>query len=203
MPLDPSEFYAHALSAADAERRLPLSRMTYWDIFPFERDGLQVAPLQPPQLPEPERPNSDPATCTECAHRDEGVWRDEHWRLFCFAGVGTPLVLMLEPREHYDLAELPDERAGELGVLTVHVARQIEALPHIARAHVMRIGDGGAHLHVWFVARPEGHGQLRGSLLTLWDDLLPEYPAEVAGADAAIVARALAQSYGGQVFSGG
>ena len=36
MPLSPEEFYAHAVAAADDEQRLPLSRMTGWDISPFE-----------------------------------------------------------------------------------------------------------------------------------------------------------------------
>jgi hypothetical protein len=62
---------------------------------------------------------------------------------------------------------------------------------------VYRIGDGGAHLHVWFFARSEGQAQLLGSWLVVWDDLLPEYPAEVADADAAIAANALAASSGG------
>ncbi len=51
MALPPEEFYAHAIAAADAERRLPLSRMTGWDISPFEPSGLRVAPLRPPVLP--------------------------------------------------------------------------------------------------------------------------------------------------------
>ena len=67
-----------------------------------------------------------------------------------------PLVLMLYPRDHYDLENLPDDRAAELGRLTTQLARHVQALPHIARSHVYRIGDGGAHLHVWFFARPEG-----------------------------------------------
>jgi hypothetical protein len=36
-----------------------------------------------------------------------------------------------------------------------------------------------------------------GSWLVVWDDLLPEYPADVADADAAIVADAMVTSYGG------
>jgi len=112
--------------------------------------------------------------------------------------VGVPLVLMLYPREHHDLADLRDERAAELGVLSTHIARHMESLPHIARAHVYRIGDGGAHLHMWFFARPEGQAQLYGSWLVVWDDLLPEYPAEPADADAAAVADALCVSYGGR-----
>ena len=45
--------------------------------------------------------------------------------------------------------------AAELGVLSTHLARHVEALTHLSRCHVYRIGDGGAHLHVWFFGRPE------------------------------------------------
>ncbi|HEV2886925.1 MAG TPA: hypothetical protein VGX49_08445, partial [Jatrophihabitans sp.] len=155
MALRPEEFYDHALAAADSEHRLPLSRMTGWDIAPFEPDGLRVAPLRPPVLPEPERHGEDPAECNSCSKRDEGIWFDDHWRLTRITGAGTPLVLMLHPREHYDLADLPDELAGEWGVLITHIARHMQALPYISRAHVHRFGDGGAHLHTWFLARPE------------------------------------------------
>jgi hypothetical protein len=71
-------------------------------------------------------------------------------------------------------------------------------VPHISRCHVYRIGDGGAHLHVWFFARPEGQAQLFGSWLVVWDDLLPEYPSALAQTDAATVADALVASYGGR-----
>jgi diadenosine tetraphosphate (Ap4A) HIT family hydrolase len=201
MALHPDEFYDHALAAADGERRLSLSRMTGWDISPFEQDGLRVAPLREPVLPEPARDGEDPSDCRSCRSRDDGIWLDDGWRLTRVSRVGVPLVLMLHPRHHYDLADLPDELASELGVLTTHIARHIEALPNIARAHVYRIGDGGAHLHVWFFARPLGQGQLYGSWMVVWDDLLPEYPADVADADATIVAHALAASYGGQSSS--
>jgi hypothetical protein len=196
--LRPDEFYDHAISAADPSGRLPLARMTGWDICPFEADGLRVAPLRPPVLPEPGRHGEDPADCRACANKDEGIWINDRWRLSRIAKVGVPLVLMLHPRDHYDLADLPDDLAGELGVLTTHIGRHIEALPHIARSHVYRIGDGGAHLHVWFFARPQGQAQLYGSWLVVWDDLLPEYPAAEADADAAIVADALIASYGGR-----
>ncbi|MEU4426182.1 hypothetical protein AB0F81_36645 [Actinoplanes sp. NPDC024001] len=199
MALRPDEFRDHALSAADEAGRLPLARMTGWEISPFEREGLRVSPLRPPVLPEPARHGEDPADCVACHERDQGIWFTDRWRLVRFPGVGVPLALMLYPREHHDLADLPDDLAAELGVITAHIVRHVQALPHIARAHVYRIGDGLAHLHVWFFARPEGQAQLRGSWLVVWDDLLPEYPAEVAGADAAIVASALVASYGGRL----
>jgi len=197
MALRPDEFYAHALAAADEERRLPLARMTMWDISPFEPDGLRVSPLRPPVLPEPPRHGEDPANCHSCRDRSEGIWFNDRWRLTRVGSVGVPLVLMLHPRDHYDMADLPDELAGELGLLTTRIVRHVQALPHISRAHVYRIGDGGAHLHVWFFARPEGQAQLYGSWLVVWDDLLPEYPEDVAAADADIVADALVASHGG------
>ena len=194
----PDEFYNHAIAAADSEGRLPLARMTGWDISPFEQGGLRVAPLRPPVLPEPARHGEDPSDCGSCRPRNEGIWFSGRWRLSRIAGVGVPLALMLHPRDHYDMAELPDELAAEMGLITTHIVRHMEALPHIARAHVYRIGDGGAHLHVWFFARPEGQAQLLGSWLVVWDDLLPEYPADAADADAAIVADSLVASYGGR-----
>ncbi|WP_344310189.1 hypothetical protein [Fodinicola feengrottensis] len=172
--------------------------MTDWEICPFDADGLRVAPLRQPVLPEPGRHGEDPADCQACARRDEGIWFHDRWRLTRIKKVGVPLAIMLHPRDHYDLADLPDELAAELGVLTTHLARHVEALPHIARCHVYRIGDGGAHLHVWFFARPEGQAQLYGSWLVVWDDLLPEYPAAEAEADASTVVDALIASYGGR-----
>ena len=106
-----------------------------------------------------------------------------------------PLILMLHPRDHHDLADLPDDLAAELGVLSAHLCRHVEALPNISRCHVYRVGDGGAHLHIWFFARPLGQGQFYGSWLPVWDDLLPEYPDDVARADADEVVRALEASY--------
>jgi len=45
--------------------------------------------------------------------------------------------------------------------------------------HVNKWGDGGAHLHVVVIARPEGLLQLRGSELALWEEMLPRYPQDL------------------------
>jgi hypothetical protein len=193
------EFYEHAMGVADVEGRVPLSRLTGWEIFPFERDGLRVVPLQPPAA-EPPRDGEDGRSCRGCDADLPSVWSDEHWRLRTLPSAeasGAPLMLTLEPVEHYDLASLPDERARELGVLVVHIARAVEALDGVARCHVLRYGDGGAHLHVCFLARPAGFAQLRGTCMAIWDDLLPAVPVEQRDADAATVAEQLAASYGG------
>jgi hypothetical protein len=49
--------------------------------------------------------------------------------------------------------------------------------------HLNRWSDGGAHLHWWFIARPVGLLQLRGSALPTWLDVLPPLPADVWRAD--------------------
>jgi diadenosine tetraphosphate (Ap4A) HIT family hydrolase len=197
MALTPDEFYQHALASTDSEHRLPLARMTAWEISPFEQDGLRVTPLRPPVLPEAPRHGEDPAQCRICDDRDEGIWFNRHWRLARVSGAAMPLVLMLYPRDHHDLADLPDELAAELGLLSTRIVRHMQAVPHVARAHMYRFGDGASHLHLWFFARPEGQAQLFGSWLPVWDDLLPEYPAALADADAALVADALVASSGG------
>jgi hypothetical protein len=198
MPLSPETFYQHVLERADVDGRLPLSRMTGWEIFPFEPDGLRVVPLEAPQLPEAPRAGEDESECWACQREEPSIWSDDHWRITMpVAESGVPLVLMVRPNAHYDLPNLPEELAAELGRLLVHLARAIEALPHIARAHISRWGDGGAHLHLFVFARPEGFAQLRGTCLAIWDDLLPPVPAEVQQSDAAQVAKSLVTSYGG------
>jgi hypothetical protein len=199
--MTPEEFYTHAMQASDAEGRLPLSRMSGWEVFPFEPDSLRVVPLAPPELPEPPRLGEGGRECRACSGNRAAIWSDEHWRLIRFRGeAGVPLVLLLETIAHHDLTDLPDDRAAELGVLTVRVTRAIEALPHIARAHVSRWGDGSAHLHLFFFARPAGFAQLRGSCMVLWDDLLPALPTAHGDHDAAAVAVALA-AHGGQAHA--
>ena len=187
----PQQFYARVIATADADGRLPLPDLTGWAaVFPFEPDGLRVAALQPP-APEPAREGTE-GTCRACDHPRPPIWSDERWTLTMPRVASGVFVLVLEPRRHLDFIDLDDDLAAELGRLSVRVARAIEALPNVARAHVYRIGDGGEHLHIWFFARPAEQLQLRGSYLVSWDDLLPPLPDEVRRADADAVARALA-----------
>lgn len=95
---------------------------------------------------------------------------------------------MLTPRAHSDLTDLSDELAAEQGQLLVTVERAILAgIDGVGRVHINRWGDGGAHLHWWFLARPAGMLQLRGSHLPTWLDVLPPLPTAVVEADVARV----------------
>jgi diadenosine tetraphosphate (Ap4A) HIT family hydrolase len=155
----------------DAPRSLP--DFVSWPSFPFEGD-LKVKTLEPPVDTEPARQGEDGNGCVACAAKDEAyIWVNERWRVRAMdRPTGLPMVLILESRSHLDLGDLPNLLAAELGVMTVRLERAIRSLDGVARVHVNRWGDGAAHLHLWFLARPYGQLQLRGSFLSLWDDIL-------------------------------
>ncbi|MGN9916466.1 hypothetical protein [Micromonospora palomenae] len=107
------------------------------------------------------------------------------------------MVLILESRSHLDLGDLPNLLAAELGVMTVRLERAIRSLDGVARVHVNRWGDGSAHLHMWFLARPYGRLQLRGTFLSLWDSILPPISESQWRENLAMVAAWLAE-FGGR-----
>jgi diadenosine tetraphosphate (Ap4A) HIT family hydrolase len=147
-----------------------------WDTFPFDGD-LRVRSLDPPELPEPPRNgDDDPAACMICnGERSRVVWADEHWTLRHSGGpTAVPVVVLLCPIGHHDLGDLPADLAAEIGPMMQRVERAIMSLGGIGRVHSSKIGDGASHLHLWFMGRPAGLTQLRGSCLPLWDDILPK-----------------------------
>jgi len=171
---------------------------TTWPTFPFDGD-IRVRRLDPPVAEEPPRQGEDPETCTACRTPDsEYVWVADRWRV---RGLdrpsGLPMVLILESRSHLDLGDLPNLLAAELGVMTVRLERAIRSLDGIARVHVNRWGDGSAHLHLWFLARPYGRLQLRGTFLSLWDDILPPTDEAVWRANLGLIGAWLAE-FGGR-----
>jgi diadenosine tetraphosphate (Ap4A) HIT family hydrolase len=169
-----------------------------WPSFPFEGD-LRVKPLEPIATTEPPREGEEAGSCVACAAPDEAyIWVSERWRVRAMdRPSGLPMVLILESRSHLDLGDLPNLLAAELGVMTVRLERAIRSLDGVARVHVNRWGDGSAHLHLWFLARPRGRLQLRGSFLSLWDEILPSIPEGEWRESLALVAAWLAE-FGGR-----
>ncbi len=198
MTYSPDEFYARCLAHADAEGRLPIPEQSMWEIFPFEFAALRSKPFEPPVLPEPPRGGEGGRDCWRCDNMEKDVvWSDERWVLASWGEpTGLPFVAALMPKAHLDLGDLDGTYAADLGVLTVRIERAVRALGNIGRVHVNKWGDGGAHLHVMFLARPEGQLQLRGSNLALWEEMLPRVPEDVATADLRTVAHALAADGG-------
>lgn len=189
------QVHARVMAAADEQGRMPLPSVAEWDIFPWDVvDGaLATKPLAPP-APEAPREGEDAADCRICTtDLARVIWSNERWRLKHLAErSGLPLVLILEPLEHRDFDDLDDAMAAEYGVLAVRIVRIVEGLPNIGRCHTMRIGDGAAHLHVWFMARTAGLLSVKGSFAVDWDDILPPGPEEPWREDLAAVAQQLA-----------
>ena len=180
------------------DRSQDLPDFVAWPTFPFEGD-LRLKALEDPVVTEPPRHGEDPATCLACAAPDDAyIWVSERWRVRALdRPTGLPMVLILESRSHLDLGDLPNLLAAELGVITVRLERAVRSLDGVARVHVNRWGDGSAHLHLWFLARPYGRLQLRGTFLSLWDDILPPIPEHQWRENLALIAAWLAE-FGGR-----
>jgi len=189
----PEELYERALGAADEEGRLPLPPLHEWETFPFEGE-LRTRPLLPPLPAERARLGEDPTDCWRCRQGDEdAIWADERWLLTPLQEPsGLPVVVILQPRAHHDLGDLAPELAAELGLLIVRVERAVASVGEIGRVHVGRWGDGGAHLHFWFMARPARLPQTVGSFAAIWDDRLARLPEPTLRANLAAVATAMA-----------
>jgi diadenosine tetraphosphate (Ap4A) HIT family hydrolase len=200
----PEEFYARVAAATDEEGRLPVAveEMPGWDIFPYEIDSLRIKPLRPLADEEPPRRAEDAQDCW-CTDPAAQVpiagtaWRNDRWRLVLSEETRVPAFVILEPLTHCDLATVPSDLAAEMGRLVVEVAAALEELPTVARAQLLRFGDGGAHLHLMFLGRPRRILQFRGSPLLDWEENLPSVPVEVHRANAAYVGNRLVERVGG------
>jgi diadenosine tetraphosphate (Ap4A) HIT family hydrolase len=174
LPETPEQLYERA---KDALRMPPVEE---WETFPFDGE-MRPRRLEPPADVDPPRFGVGGVNCSRCAAGDdEYLWTNERWRVFALGPSGLPLVAMLEPREHFaEPGDLSDELAAELGVQLARIERAVRSIGEIGRVHVCRWGDGGEHLHWWFMARPARLSQLIGSFAAIWDDILPPLPDEL------------------------
>ncbi|AGZ46846.1 hypothetical protein AFR_42960 [Actinoplanes friuliensis DSM 7358] len=163
---------------------------------------MRVKNLADPVEVEPPRSGEDAADCVACNTPDDAyIWVSERWRVRGMdRPTGLPIVLILECRSHLDIGDLPNLLAAELGVMTVRLERAMRSLDGVARVHVNRWGDGSAHLHMWFLARPYGRLQLRGTFLSLWDDILPVISEDLWLENLALVAAWLGE-FGGRAIA--
>jgi diadenosine tetraphosphate (Ap4A) HIT family hydrolase len=186
MPETPEQLHARAVEGL---RTPPVHE---WDTWPFEGEvrPRRLAPL----TPEPVIHGQGGVDCRACATSDsEYLWTSERWRLIAVEEpAGLPVVVILEPREHYaGPADLPEDLAREQGVMLGRVERAVLSVGGIARVHIGRWGEGAEHLHWWFIGRPEGFGQLRSSFAEIWDEVLPPTPDRVWAENLARVVDAL------------
>lgn len=197
--MTPDEYYDFMMEHADSDGRHQAADLSGWSIFPYE-GPLTLRRLEPPQ-PEPARAGETSADCRSCAEQDQGLWLSENWRLITMPDSCFPTQLMLIPRQHCDVADMPDELAAELGPLLRDLTAAIEGLNSVHRAHIHRWGDGGAHQHWWLWGRPTGQLQLRGSYAGEWACSLPDLPAEEIKANNSTVVERLVSTFGGRANS--
>ncbi|MGH3001464.1 MAG: HIT family protein [Gaiellaceae bacterium] len=152
-----------------------------------------LVPREPSERESPEplrrgEPGGPP--CRICDGKTTAaVWSDDNWTLHAPTGGSLPGAVWLASRVHVDsFLDLPDELASDFGRLAGRVERAILALGGIARVHLYRWGDGGAHFHIWFLPRPLGMLEAAGMMLPLWEDALPNVPDEELAAAAVRVA---------------
>lgn len=187
MPETPEELYERA---KDALRMPPVEE---WESFPFDGE-MRPRALAPPAAEDQPRHGAGGVDCWACTAPDEDfVWTNERWRLVAADGEhALPVVVLLMPREHYaEPGDLPDDLAAELGLQLARIERAVRSVGEIGRVHVCRWGDGGEHLHWWFIARPARIPQLSGSFAAIWDDVLPPLPEEVRQENLAALEAAL------------
>jgi hypothetical protein len=200
MPESPAEFYDRVQAAAteNGGRLTVPADILESEIFPFETDGLRAKAFQPPVIPEPPRAGESGKPCHRCGRTDDVLWENDRWMLTPSQITSLPFSGMLESRDHLDFGELDSGMAAEMGQLIVACERAARSLDGVGRVHVYVWGDGSSHAHVWFLARPAGLLQLRGSSLADWTDLLPPRPAADLLADQRVVVSSVVGQVGGR-----
>ncbi len=74
--------------------------------------------------------------------------------------------------------------------MIARMERADESIGAVGRVHLNQWGDGAGHFHRWFIPRPLGALQLRGSCLPMWFDVLPDLDDEAAQAPLRTIAGA-------------
>jgi diadenosine tetraphosphate (Ap4A) HIT family hydrolase len=187
VPETPQQLHERCVDA------LQMPPLDEWESWPFEGD-VRPKPLDP-LSEEPVIHGQGGVDCNACTKPDSDyLWTNERWRLTALEPSGLPVIVLLEPREHFaGPADLPDDLAADQGVMLGRVERAVLSVGGIARVHIGRWGEGAEHLHWWFIARPEGFGQLRSSFAEVWDGVLPPTPQDVWDDNLARVVRSLEQ----------
>jgi diadenosine tetraphosphate (Ap4A) HIT family hydrolase len=128
-------------------------------------------------VPEPPRRGEEGGEpCFPCSADSDAnlIWADQHWTLHNPGQTGLPGSVWLASRVHFDsFADMPPEVGSTFAEVCGRVERAVLALGDVARVHLYRWGDGGAHFHVWFVPRPLGRLDMSGHLLMAWEDTMP------------------------------
>jgi diadenosine tetraphosphate (Ap4A) HIT family hydrolase len=206
MPQSAQEWYDATRRRIDADGYRPVV-WSSWPTWPFEGDLGRPRELEPPGS-ERERNGANGVDCFMCAAVAAGdpgyiLWRDDVAMIgLPHEDVSIPFAAFLMPLRHADLSDLAPPEAARMGELMVLLERAVTNVLDVPRVQVLRYGDGQEHLHWWVMARPTGVGQLRGTFLPWWDDVLPARPRDEFRADLEAVMTRLVELAGGEIPTG-
>ena len=193
MPESAEEVYARVVAQVGEGGRLPMPPTHEWDIFPWEGEMVPKVVQPPVEAEEPRWGEGDKPCSCESGEPRNAIWRSDRWVVTSTDKPGgLPLILTLSPLEHLDFSDLDDDLAAEYGKVSNWLHRIMAGLPNIGRVHVCKWGDGGSHLHVWFIARTARLTTVLGSPAIEWDEMLPPVPEDIWRADLHEVARKMA-----------
>ncbi len=193
MPETAEEVYARVVAQVGEGGRLPMPPTHEWDIFPWEGEMVPKVLKPPVEAEEPRWGEGDKPCSCESDEPHNAIWRNDRWVVTSTEKPsGLPLILTLSPIEHLDFSDLDDELAAEYGKVSNWLHRIMAGLPNIGRVHVCKWGDGGSHMHVWFIARTARLTTILGSPAIEWDEMLPPVPEDIWRADLHEVARKMA-----------
>lgn len=200
---DSTDSYASTPARSAYHDRLPIGTslsaapLLESPLFGFEGD-VRMRPLEPMLVPE--RPRQGERDATDCFHctrgRQAAIWADDIWHVDHLPRTGLPFFAGLAPNAHVRLDQLSGDQLTTFGDVVQRLAAAVGSIDGVARTHFSRWGDGGAHFHLHFLARPLGMMQGRGPMLAFWDDVLPPLDDEMLAANARTVAAAMAESGG-------
>jgi diadenosine tetraphosphate (Ap4A) HIT family hydrolase len=174
-----------------ARGNLRMPPVEEWVTFPFA-GSIRIRELMPPVDAEPPRTGESEAGCWRCETTADVIWSNERWTVTVPPRPsGLPVVVFLNSRAHLDFDDVDEELAADMGRNLARVHHAVARVPHVARVHVCRWGDGSFHLHWWLMGRPERLPQVRGTFAAIWDDILPPTPEDVWRANLDVVAAAL------------
>lgn len=181
---------------------LPADPLLESPLFGFTGE-VRMKPLEPMLVPErPRAGEADGADCFHCTTAPrEAIWRDDLWQVGHVPRTGLPFFAGLAPIAHVRLDQLSGDQLTTFGGVVQRLAEAVRTIDGVARTHFARWGDGSAHFHLHFLARPAGMMQGRGAMLAFWDDVLPPVPDEMLAANARTVAAAMAAG-GGEALVG-
>ena len=171
-----------------------------------DENTLPLKALSPPVHTEPPLSGVDGVDCRMCGGGDNAwtVYEDDLWRVQALhRDITFPGTAMLQSVRHArGIGDLTPQEAASFGTLSQRVSQALLSRPvgevgfgdgRVGRVHLHMWGDGAEHFHGWFVPRPLGYLDLRGSYLVEWEELLPAASQEALLAGAQDLRNRLAQ----------